>query len=83
MAQHEFIQILKHSSLIQACLSVKVKDGCFDSWLLCVITFLGLLAIKMKSCLSKDGSNSISKPFHNFTFLFKSISIFMFKFTFE
>lgn len=73
MVQHEFIQILKHSSLKQACLSVKVKDGCFDSWLMFVIYFLGLVAIKMKSCLNiKDGLSSISKSFHNFNFLFKS-----------
>lgn len=78
IVQHEFNPKLGAFwySLIQASLSVKVKDGCFGSWLVCVFMShfsLGLVAIKMKSCLNiKDILLCISKSFQNVNFLFKS-----------
>lgn len=42
------------------------------------LIFVGLGAIKMKSCLNNiDGLSSISKSFHNFKFLFKSNNFYL------
>ena len=60
--------------LIQACVSVKVKDGGFDSWLLWLFELFssGPVGIKMKNWLNiKDDLHSISEPSHTFNFVFK------------
>lgn len=61
MAQREFNPNLGAflGSLIQVCLSVKVKDGCFDSWLPCLYE-----SSFFRTCL-----HSISKPFDNISLL--------------
>lgn len=62
------------------------KPVCLSRWKMgalilgcCVsLIFVGLGAIKMKSCLNIiDGLSSISKSFHNFKFLFKSNNFYL------